>query len=105
MDLLRGYRVIRGFKLRGGFPRIFSPPKWQNYVSDCQKLSKCKNVLKVFYHHAKCCEAQMSPAAMAAKKVEFSLSVCHAFEGQFGTQFCHEGTEVEKNDFDIDTVG
>jgi len=47
----------------------------------------------------------MSPAAMAAKKVEFSLSVCHAFEGQFGTQFCHEGTEVEKNDFDIDTVG
>ena len=38
----------------------------------------CKNVLEVLYHHAKFGEARISPAAGAAKNVEFfvCLSVC-----------------------------
>jgi len=36
-----------------------------------QKFSKCKNVLEVLYHHAKFGGARISPAAVAAKNVEF----------------------------------
>jgi len=36
----------------------------------------CKNVLEVLYHRAKFRGARISPAAGAAKNVEFFLSVC-----------------------------
>jgi len=43
-----------------------------------QKFLRCKNVLEVLYHRAKFGEARISPAAGAAKNVEFfvCLSVC-----------------------------
>jgi len=53
-------------------------------------------VLDVLYHHAKFGGDRISPAAGAAKKVEF-LSVRHAFERQsLCTRFHHEDVGVEK---------
>jgi len=61
-------------------------------------------VLDVLYHHAKFGGARISPAAGAAKNVEF-LSVClfvclfvrHAFERQsLCARFRHEGVGVQK---------
>ena len=55
-------------------------------------------MLGVLFHHAKSGDARISPAAGAAKNVEFFvclsvyLSVCHACERQrFCAPFCHEG--------------
>ena len=55
-------------------------------------------MLEVLYHHAKFDGAQISPAAGAAKNVEFfCLSVCHAFERQrLCARFRHEGVGVQK---------
>jgi len=58
-------------------------------------------VLEVLYHHAKFGGARISPAAGAAKNVEFFLFVClsvrHAFERQrLCTRFRHEGVSVQK---------
>jgi len=62
-------------------------------------------VLDVLYHHAKFGVARLSPAAEAAKNVEFfvclfqtvCLSVRHAFERQsLCARFRHEGVGVEK---------
>jgi len=36
-----------------------------------QKFWRCKNVLEIVYHHAKVGGARISPAARAAKNVEF----------------------------------
>jgi len=47
----------------------------RNYASDPQKLSSCKTVLEVLYHHAKFGGARISPAAGVAKTFRF-LSVC-----------------------------
>ena len=66
-------------------------------------------MLEVLYHHTKFGRARISPAAGAAKNVEFfvCLSVClsvrHAFERQrLCARFRHEGVGVQK---DFDTVG
>jgi len=111
LDLLKGLRSYGGFKFTGsGYPQIFSAPQRRNHVSDPQKFSRCKNVLEVLYHHAKFGGARISPAAGAAKNVEFfclfvylfvCLSVClsvrHAFERQrLCVQFRHEGVGVQK---------
>jgi len=60
-------------------------------------------MLEVLYHHAKFDGARISPAAEAAKNVEFFvyLSVClfvrHAFERQtLCARFRHEGVGVQK---------
>jgi len=55
-------------------------------------------VLEVFYHHAKFGEAWISPAASAAKNVEFvCLFVRHAFERQrLCARFHHEGVGVQQ---------
>ena len=61
-------------------------------------------MLEVLYHHAKFGGVRISPAAAAAKNVEF-LSVClfvclfvrQAFERQrFCARFRHEGVGVQK---------
>ena len=53
MDLLKGLRSYRGFKLRGSsFPHIFSSPLRQNYTSEPRLFSRFKNVLEVLYHLA-----------------------------------------------------
>jgi len=57
-------------------PKFSAPPRRQNYASDPQKFWRCKNVLKVLYHHAMFGGAWISPAAGTAKNVEFFLSVC-----------------------------
>jgi len=70
----------------------------------------CKNVLEVLYHHAMVGEARISPAAGAAKNVEFfvclsvCLSVClfvrHAFARQrLCADFAMKALEY-RNDFD-----
>ena len=86
MDLLKELRSYGDFKLRrSGFP---------------QKLSKCKNVLRVLYHYAKFGGAPISPAAGAAKNFEFfvGLSVRHAFERRrFCVRFRHEGMKAQKH--------
>jgi len=41
-----------------------------------QKFLRYKNVLEVLYHLAKFGGARISPATVAAKNVEFFLSVC-----------------------------
>ena len=55
-------------------------------------------MLEVLYYRAKFGEARISPAAGAAKNVEFlsvCLSVCHAFERQsLCARFRHEGVGV-----------
>jgi len=54
------------------FPQIFSDlPQRRNYACDPQTLWRCKNVLKVLYHHAKFGVARISPTAGTAKNVEF----------------------------------
>ena len=64
--------TIDAIKLKGsGFPEIFSAPWRRNYASDPQKFWRCKNMLEVFYHRAKFRGARISPAAGAAKNVEF----------------------------------
>ena len=56
-------------------------------------------MLEVLYHHAKFGVAWISPAAEAAKNVEF-LSVRHAFERQcLFARFSHEGVR-NRNGFD-----
>jgi len=69
-----------------------------------QKFSRCKNVLEVLYHCTKFGGARISPAAGAAKNVEFlvclyvCLSVRHAFERQrLCSRFRHEGVGVQEN--------
>jgi len=94
LDLLKALWSYAGFKLRGsGFPKFSAPPSGET-VSDPQKFSKCKNVLKVLCHHAKFGGAQISPAAGAAKNVDLfvGLSVRHGFERwRFCVRFRHEG--------------
>jgi len=89
-----------GFNLRGsGYPQIFGALWRRNYASDPQKFWRCNNVLAVLYHHAKFGGARISPAAEAAKNVEFfvCLSVHHAFERQrLCARFRHEGVGVQK---------
>jgi len=55
-------------------------------------------VLEVLYHHSKFGGARISPAAGAAKNVEFfCLSVRHALERQsLCARFRHEGVGVQK---------
>ena len=60
-------------------------------------------MLEVLYHHAKFGRARISPAAAAAKNVDFfvCLSVRHAFERRrLCARFRHEGVGVQ-NDFDV----
>ena len=64
-----------GFKLRGsGYPK-YSAPLAAKLCVRSQKFSRCKNVLEVLYHRAEFGGARISPAAGAAKNVEF-FSVC-----------------------------
>jgi len=75
MELLElGWRV----------PRIFSAPLQPNCALDPQKFLRCKNVLKVLYHHANFGMARISPTTGAAKNVEFfvCVRVHHACEQQ-----------------------
>jgi len=78
LDSLKGLWSYGGFKLIGsGYPKIFSALYWRNYASDPEKFLRCTNVLEVLYHHAKFGGARISPAAGAAKNVEFfCLFVC-----------------------------
>jgi len=64
--------------------------------------SSVPSLVGLGYHHVKYGWAQISPAAGAAKNVDFfvCLSIClfvrHAFERQrLCTQFCHEGVGVQ----------
>jgi len=58
--------------------KFSAPPERQNYASDPENFSRCKNVLQVPYYRAKFGGAQISPADRAAKNDEFFvyLSVC-----------------------------
>jgi len=93
-----------GFKIRGsGYSQIFSVPYRRNYAIDPQKFSKCKNVFEVLHHRAKFGWARISPAAGAAKNVEYfiCLFVClfvrHACECQsLCARFSHEGFGVQR---------
>jgi len=80
LDLLKGLWSYGGFHLRGSdYPQIFSALYRQNYASEPQNFSRCKNVLEVLCHRAKFGGARISPAAGAAKNVEFffvCLFVC-----------------------------
>jgi len=103
--LLKGLWSYGGFKLTGsGYPQIFSAPSGKT-VRQTPKVSRCKNVLEVLYHHAKFGGARISPAAGAAKNVEFfvCLSVClsvrHAFERDCAPDFAIKALEY-RNDFD-----
>jgi len=96
LDLLTGLWSYGGFKLtESGYNQIFSTPERQNYASDPENFSRCKNVLQVLYYRAKFGGARISPADRAAKNDEF-LSIClfvhHAFERQrLYARFRHEG--------------
>jgi len=68
-----------GLKLTGsGYPQIFSVPIAVKLCVRPQTFYRCKNVLDVLYHYAKLGKTRISPAAGAAKNVEFfvCLSVC-----------------------------
>jgi len=64
-------------------------------------------VLKVFYYHAKFGGARISPAAGAAKNVEFfvCLSVCLSVRNAFERQSCTPDFAMKalkyRNDFDV----
>jgi len=88
---------------RGLVIPTFSAPLRRNYASNPEKFQRCKNVLEVFYDHAKFGGARISLAAGAAKNIEFfaCLFVClsfrHAFERQrLCARFRHEGVGVQK---------
>jgi len=51
-------------------PKFSVPPSGKT-ASNPKKFSRCKNVLEVLYYHAKFGGARISPAAGAAKNVEF----------------------------------
>jgi len=67
-------------------------------------------VLEVLYQYAKFGGARISPAAGAAKNVEFFLFVClsvrHTFESKSlrAPNFAMKALEY-RNNFDFDTVG
>jgi len=93
LNLPKGLRSYRGFNLTGsGYPTFSVPLTFWWY----------KNVLDVLYHHAKFGGARISPAAGAAKNVEFFICpsrcvVRHAFERQsLFARFHHEGVGVQK---------
>jgi len=105
LDLLKGLWSYGVLNLITGsdYPQIFSAPNSETV----RKIPKSfegrrKNALKVLYHPAKFDRAQISPAAEAAKNVEyFCLSAClfvrHAFERQrLCARFLHESVEVHK---------
>jgi len=99
MDLLKGLRSYGGCKLTELGSPNFQRPLAAKLCIGPQKFWRCKNVLKVLYHHGKFCWAQISPAAGAAKNVEFfvGLSVRHAFERRrFCVRFRHEGAGIQK---------
>jgi len=91
--------------LRGsGFPK-FSAPLAPKLCVRPQKFQRCKNVLKVLYHHAKLGGARISSAAGVAKNVEFfvSLSVC-LFVTLLNVRVCGPDLAMKaleyRNDFD-----
>ena len=106
MDLLKGLWSYGGFKLMGSvsiYPQIFSAPWRRNCVQIPKRFRGARTCSKVLYHHAKFGGARISPAAGAAKNVEFfvclfvCLSVCHAFERQsLRARFRHEYVGVQK---------
>jgi len=72
LDLLKGLWSYGGFKLTvSGYPKIFSAPYRQNCASDPPKVLEVQERLEVLYHHAKFGGARISPAAGAAKDVQF----------------------------------
>ena len=77
-----------GFQVDGvQLPPDFQRPLAVNLCITPPKVLRCKNVFKVFYHHAKFGGAWMTPTAEAAKNIKIILSVCllsvrHAFERQ-----------------------
>jgi len=88
-----------GFNLRGLVtPKFSAPSSGETMRQAPEGFSRCKNLLEVLYHHAKFGGARISPAAGAAKNVEFlCVFVPHAFERQsLCARFRHEGV----NDFD-----
>jgi len=75
LDLLEGLWSYGGFKLRGsGSPKFSAPPSSETMRQTPKSFRGAKiNELEVLYHHAKCGGARISPAAGAAKNVEFCL--------------------------------
>jgi len=76
---------MRVLKLMGLVSPKFSAPSSGETMQQTPKRlrgERCKNVLEVFYHHAKFGGARISPAAGVAQKVEVfvclfvCLSVC-----------------------------
>ena len=106
LDLLKGLWSYGGFKLRGSGYSKFSATHSGETMRQTPKVLEVsyKDVLEVLYHHAKFGGCRISPAAGAAKIVEF-LSVClsvylsvrHAFERQrLCARFRHEVVGVQK---------
>ena len=96
-----------GFNLtRSGYPQIFSAPSGET-MRQTPDVSEVQNVLEVLYHYAKFGRARISPAAGAAKNVEFfvcpssfvvrhAFSVSRAFECQrLFARFHHEDVGVQ----------
>ena len=105
VEFAQGVMELWGFKFtRSGYPQIFCGPYRRNYASDPKSFrGAIKNVFDVLYHHAKFGWARISPAAGAAKNVDFfvCLSVClfvlHVFERlSLCARFRHEGVGLEK---------
>jgi len=85
LDLLKGLRSYGGFKLTGSdYPQISAPPSGQT-MRQTPKVSRCKNVLEVLYHLAKFGGARLSPAAGAAKNVDFFVCLIVCLSSRFWT--------------------
>jgi len=89
-----------------GFPQNFQHPLAAKLCIRPQNFQRCKNLLEVLYHHAKFGGARISPAAEAAKNVDFFLSVCLSITlldvRDCAPDFAMKALEY-RNDFD--TVG
>jgi len=101
-DLLKGLRSYVGYEgVWSGFPQNFQRPLSVKLYVRPQKLQRCKNVLGVLYHRAQLGGDRISPAAGAAKNVDFfdCLFVCSS---RFRTSefvrpiSLHEGVRVQK---------
>ena len=71
LDLLKQLWSYGSFNLTGLVTPKFSVPPSGETMHQTPKFWRCTNVLEVLYHHAKFGGARFSPAAGAAKNVEF----------------------------------
>jgi len=65
-----------------------------------QKFYRCENVLEVLYHHAKFGGARISPAAGAAKNVEFYVCLYLCVTLLNVRDYAPDFAMKELNDFD-----